>query len=307
MKSEPYMSECSLSFASETTKAATSAPRHLLINCGRLLPRILCRPSLWIFRSCHFQPFFQSLWKTALWSRGNVECTSIDCQQEQVSLPGNSQHLSVVDQGSSSFQANSVLCFLTEMLPLEGASVVGQLCIFRSLLNWCGFAVQRLYLTPAKRPTHRSVFFHLFALDGNLLLKLRENVEISSLPHQSPRPPPPPCFILVVRWVMAFVFGAFPCTFSQSSLSSLPLPFPRCPPFLCLMQRESNGQSNCCFSPVIHMEILISLLKESKTGQVKGMGGGSVSTTQGEREESKTVGYLLVKRRGFESSKISWF
>lgn len=137
MKSEPYTSECLLSFASETTKAATSAPRHLLINCGRLLPRILCRPSPWIFRSCHFQPFFQSLWKTALWSRGNVECASIDCQQEQVSLPGNSQHRSVVDQGSSSFQANSVLCFLTEMLPLEGASVVGQLCIFHSFkLMW---------------------------------------------------------------------------------------------------------------------------------------------------------------------------
>lgn len=190
-------------------------------------------------------------------------------RQEQVPLPESGQHLPVAERGSGSSQANPVLCFLTEMVPLVGCSLVGQLGIVRSfkLMRICcwafvldtGKAANALSFLPSLRPA------------ANLGLKLRENVEISSLPHQISLLPPP-CFILVVRWVMAFVFGAFPCTFSQSSLSSLPLPFSRCPPFLCLMQRERNGQSNCCFSPVIHMEILISLLKESKTGQAKRMG-----------------------------------
>lgn len=57
--------------------------------------------------------------------------------------------------------------------------------------------------------------------------------------------------------------------------------------FLCLSLKERNGQSNCCFSPVIQMEILISLLKESKRGQVKGGGGwgGTRSTAQCKEEE----------------------
>lgn len=50
------------------------------------------------------------------------------------------------------------------------------------------------------------------------------------------------------------------------------------------------------------MEILISLLKESKTGQVKG--GGAVSTTRGkeEEDESKMGSYLLVNTEKFENN-----
>lgn len=112
---------------------------------------------------------------------------------------------------------------------------------------------------------------------------------------------------------MLFVFGAFLALFfSQSPLFSLPLPFLAFLFFFCLMQKESNGQSNCCFSPVIHMEILISLLKESKTGQVKG--GGCEHNTGGKEEEddSKMGSYLLVNTEKFEnncycSTNFTWF
>lgn len=45
----------------------------------------------------------------------------------------------------------------------------------------------------------------------------------------------------------------------------------------CSFSSRRNGQSNCCFSPVIQMEILISLLKESTSGQSEG-GCGVVET-----------------------------
>lgn len=101
---------------------------------------------------------------------------------------------------------------------------------------------------------------------------------------------------------------SFSCTsFSQSSLFSLPLPFPAVLFFFCLMQKESNGQSNCCFSLVIHMEILISLLKESKTGQVRG--GGCEHNTGGkeEEDESKMGSYLLVNTERFENNCYKFY
>lgn len=141
MKSEPYTSECSLSFPSETTKDATPAP---LINLSRWWRRFLCQQS---HRICfHFLPaifffFWQSFWKTdtldwlECWEYVNRPSarTSASAREQSTPFCGGA--------GSWWSEANTGLCFLTEMVPLEGGSTVGQLGEFFNF-NGCGFSVQ---------------------------------------------------------------------------------------------------------------------------------------------------------------------
>lgn len=174
MKSEPCTSECSLSFASETTKAATSAPRHLLINRrNRLLRRFLCQQSQWMFWSSFFQPFFPEFLED-----GHSRLVGMLRYVNRLSArtSASAQEQSTPFCG---FGANTGLCFHTEMVPLDGGSIVGQLGKFISFkLMWicCSLFV----LDPGKA-ANAECFLPSLHPGTNLVLKLRENVEISSV------------------------------------------------------------------------------------------------------------------------------
>lgn len=118
----------------------------------------------------------------------NVESTSIDCQQEQVPLPRNSQHLSVVEQAAGGLRPTLGTASSQKWFHLKVVHWLDN-CANSSLLYRCGFAVRCLYFTQAK------CFLPSLLHGTNLVLKLRENVEMF-FSHQSS---PPPCFILVVR------------------------------------------------------------------------------------------------------------
>lgn len=210
MKSELHTSECLLSFASETTKAATWAPRHLQINCSsrllrRNLPPFAMANTLISLLPAIFRTFLEdvALAQRECWEHINrlSARTSASAREQSTPFCGGAGRLIV--------QANSVLCFLAERVPLEGGRTVGRLCLFRSFKSaWLRrsefmldtASAQECFL-PSLLPAAKIWFF-----------ESRENVEISSLAHQSPLRPPP-CFILLVRWVMAFVFWSFSLDF----------------------------------------------------------------------------------------------